>query len=260
VLSHVREGSGPPLLLTHGIGLSYQSMDGVTERLARDFEVYAVDLPGFGDSPRLDGPPTMRALTQACAEFMAAQGHERFHVAGNSLGGGVALHLALEDRVLSACGLSPIGFADGWDRAYLHLTLRYTGAAGAIAAGLMRSAAGDIGVIRRALVRQYVEHGHRQPADVYVDTFARLNAAGGYFPTARHAINWRCPQEATLPCPVTIAWGEHDRLLLTAPQSARARAWLPSARHVTLAGCGHLPAWDDPALVAETIARAAQPG
>jgi pimeloyl-ACP methyl ester carboxylesterase len=62
---------------------------------------------------------------------------------------------------------------------------------------------------------------------------------------------------AALPCPVTVAWGEHDRLLLTGPQAARAAARLPSAKHVTLRDCGHLPAWDDPALVADTIRVAA---
>ena len=51
---------------------------------------------------------------------------------------------------------------------------------------------------------------------------------------------------------VTVAWGEKDRLLLPR-QADRARAALPAARHVTLFGCGHVPTWDDPALVARTI-------
>ncbi len=52
---------------------------------------------------------------------------------------------------------------------------------------------------------------------------------------------------------MTVAWGEHDRLLLTGPQAARARERLPAARHVALPDCGHLPTWDDPALVARVI-------
>jgi pimeloyl-ACP methyl ester carboxylesterase len=56
---------------------------------------------------------------------------------------------------------------------------------------------------------------------------------------------------------VTVAWGDKDRLLLHGPQSARARERLPGATHVTLPDCGHLPTWDDPALVARTIRDAA---
>ena len=52
--------------------------------------------------------------------------------------------------------------------------------------------------------------------------------------------------------PVTIAWGEKDRLLLPrqAPRAARA---IPSARAVTLRGCGHAPTYDDPRQVARVL-------
>ncbi|MDP9294639.1 MAG: alpha/beta hydrolase, partial [Actinomycetota bacterium] len=57
-------------------------------------------------------------------------------------------------------------------------------------------------------------------------------------------------------CPVTVAWGEHDRLLLFRRHSARARRVLPDARHVTLHGCGHVPTWDDPEQVARVLLEA----
>jgi pimeloyl-ACP methyl ester carboxylesterase len=57
--------------------------------------------------------------------------------------------------------------------------------------------------------------------------------------------------------PVTVAWGEHDRLLLYARQAPRARAMMPWARHLTL-GAGHVPFFDDPAAVAEVIRSCAQ--
>jgi pimeloyl-ACP methyl ester carboxylesterase len=53
---------------------------------------------------------------------------------------------------------------------------------------------------------------------------------------------------------VTVAWGSRDRLLLYGRQAPRARRALPGARHVTLAGLGHVPSFDDPELVAEVIA------
>ena len=54
-------------------------------------------------------------------------------------------------------------------------------------------------------------------------------------------------------CPVTVAWGEKDRLLIYSRQSARAQRLLPDARHVVLAGCGHVPTWDDPEQVARVL-------
>ena len=56
---------------------------------------------------------------------------------------------------------------------------------------------------------------------------------------------------------VTIAWGEKDRLL---PKKARLLDELPpQTREVTLPGCGHLPMWDDPELVARTILDGGKP-
>ena len=52
--------------------------------------------------------------------------------------------------------------------------------------------------------------------------------------------------------PLTIAWGEHDRLLLYRRQAPRARALLPWATHVTL-GAGHIPFFDDPPACAQVI-------
>jgi pimeloyl-ACP methyl ester carboxylesterase len=256
-LHHVREGSGPPLLLLHGLGMSHTAWKPVWPGLARAHECFAVDLPGFGRSAPLDHPPTMRALAAACRAFMAAQGHERFHVAGNSLGGGIALHLALEGAALSACGLSPIGFIAGWDRAWLHVALTATGLA-APALERISPVAARPPAARRALLALYAAHGERLPVEEVAAGFADLNGSTAYRSTRRRAINWRCPDvPGPLPCPVTVAWGDRDRLLLHGPQATRARGRLPQARHVTLPDIGHLPAWDDPGRVAETILESA---
>jgi pimeloyl-ACP methyl ester carboxylesterase len=244
------------LLLAHGIGMSHRAFAAVVDPLAEEFDVVAVDLPGFGASPPLAGPPTLRALTEACAEHMAALGHDRFHVAGNSLGGGIALHLGLDGRALSACALSPVGFVEGWERAYLQVSLANARALAPVAPALLRTA-GRAGPGRRALVRQYAEHGERLQVDYLIAAFRDVAGASGFAATQRHAVQWRCPSGAAPHCPVTVAWGEHDRLLLARPQAARARARLPSARHVALPDCGHLPAWDDPALVARVVREAA---
>src|SRR5829696_3249094 len=89
-----RTGSGEPLLLIHGIGSQWQMWEPVIEPLAREHEVVAIDLPGFGDSPPLDVPPTIEALADAVASLRL----DRPHVAGNSLGGAIALELGARGR------------------------------------------------------------------------------------------------------------------------------------------------------------------
>ena len=62
MLEHTRTGSGPPIVLMHGIGLDRRIWDPVVPLLAREHEVVAVDLPGFGESAPLSGTPTVEAL------------------------------------------------------------------------------------------------------------------------------------------------------------------------------------------------------
>ena len=92
-VSYRRQGAGEPLLLLHGIGHHLQAWDPVSRILAAEREVIAVDLPGFGASPALpegleyDLPTVTTVLGGLCE----ALGVERPHVAGNSLGGLLAL-------------------------------------------------------------------------------------------------------------------------------------------------------------------------
>ncbi len=79
------------------------------DRLDPGRDVVALDLPGFGASPppAPGTPPGIESLTRLVAEFLDELGLERPHVAGNSLGGWLALELAKRDRVASATALSP---------------------------------------------------------------------------------------------------------------------------------------------------------
>lgn len=242
----------PTLLLVHGIGDTHDTWRDVLPRLS-GFETVAVDLPGFGATPPLPGPPTMAALATWCREQMAGRGP--FHVAGNSLGGGIALWLALSGAVESATALSPVGFVEDLERLYLQLTLRLTRATAASNARLVPLMPAPV---RKVAFTQYAAHADRRSTEDLVASLEALAAGEGFEPTARHALNWVCPRADTLPCPVTVAWGEKDRLLLRGPQAARARERLPSARHVLLHDTGHLPGWDDPAQAAAVIAETAR--
>src|SRR4051812_50074003 len=88
-LAYVRRGSGPPLVLVHGIGSQWQMWEPVLDRLARERDVVALDLPGFGDSPPLPGTPSVEALARAVADFLGELGIERPHTAGELPRGGV---------------------------------------------------------------------------------------------------------------------------------------------------------------------------
>src|SRR4051794_28254487 len=77
VLSHVRKGSGEPLVLVHGIGSQWQAWSPVLERIAAERDVVAVDLPGFGASAPLDGEVSLASLAHAVAQLAGELGMER---------------------------------------------------------------------------------------------------------------------------------------------------------------------------------------
>jgi pimeloyl-ACP methyl ester carboxylesterase len=251
-LHHVHRGTGEPLLLVHGIGDSNLMWSRALGRLARAHECFAIDVPGFGASPALDGDPSVERLATACAEFMRGAGHERFHVAGNSMGGAIALELAQGGAALTATALSPAGFARRLDRVYEQASLIATRATCRSVAPVADRLTRRPG-LRRVLAGQMVRDGAHYGAEDLAETIRRTAAAPS-FGAMRRALGRYRVQSMDFACPVTIAWGSHDRLLLTRPHAGRARERLPQARHVTLHGCGHIPTWDDPEQVARVIA------
>ena len=122
-----RRGAGEPVVLLHGLGSRWQAFEPVLDLLARELEVWAVDLPGFGASPPAARPlSSIGALTDEVQAWMRAKGLEGCHVAGNSTGGGVALELAARGVVASAVALAPIGFWSARERAFCQASLSST--------------------------------------------------------------------------------------------------------------------------------------
>ncbi|MFF3660897.1 alpha/beta fold hydrolase [Streptomyces olivochromogenes] len=252
-MSYARVGTGEPLLLLHGIGHHRQAWDPVVHILAAEREVIAVDLPGFGESPALpDGlthdlgtvVPTLGGLCEALEI-------ERPHVAGNSLGGLLALELGREKLVRSVTAISPAGFWSPVERRYAFgvLLAMRQGARRLplpVIERLSRSAAG-----RAALTSTiYARPGRRSPEAVVAETLA-LAHAEGFADTLRAGTGVQFTDD--IPgLPVTVAWGTRDRLLVRR-QGIRAKHIIPQARLVRLPGCGHVPMNDDPALVARVI-------
>src|SRR4051812_4973256 len=127
-LSFSRAGTGPPMLLIHALGSSRAAWRPVVPRLAERFDVLAVDLPGFGDSPPVPGDqePSPARLASAVDDLLDDLHIERPHVVGNSIGGWVALELARLRPLSSLTLLSPAGL---WPRGaplYCLASLRIT--------------------------------------------------------------------------------------------------------------------------------------
>ncbi len=253
MLVHDRFGSGPPLVLVHGIGSRRGVWKPVIDRLAQEREVWAIDVPGFGDSPVLpDGEqPSIEALARAIAAWCGEMGLERPHVAGNSMGGWIALELARMDAVASATGLSPAGFWNAaearWARFMLSTVRTLSQRVGSQMKVLMRSPAG-----RQALLGMFNGRPVRKdPDEAALDVDALANAPA-WDAALRITRGQGFHDGGELHVPVTIGWGTRDRLLIPR-QAERARAALPQGRHVPLPGCGHIPMSDDPEGVAALL-------
>jgi pimeloyl-ACP methyl ester carboxylesterase len=252
-------GAGPPLVLLHGIGSGRGVWDPVAGALARERRVIAVDLPGFGASLPEGVEPTAEGFTARLERWFAEQDLGRPHVAGNSMGGGIALELARRGAVASATAVSPVGFWNARELAFAERSLRASRAIvkrlrPAVPA-LSRSAAG-----RTALFSQvYGRPWRMSPADAVATIDAFID--GPAFEPALDAFGryrFRAGDELR-GVPVTIAWGTRDSLLIPR-QAARARRLLPWAHHVTLAGCGHVPFHDDPQAVTNVLLAGSRAG
>lgn len=250
-----REGSGPPLVLLHGVGLSRQINRPVIGLLARDFDVIACDSPGFGGSPPLAGEiePTITAYAERFAAFFAELGLGRPHVAGNSMGGAIGLELARRGGARSVCAISPAGFWTPAERRFCQQSLSSLARIPrALRPALLALAGTRAG--RNALFWQTFGWPTRMPAEEPPRILRNAWASPALSPAlaAFSRYTFAGGEEIDAGIPLTIAWGIHDRLLPYRTQAPRARALLPRARHLDL-GAGHVPFFDDPAAVAEAI-------
>ncbi len=214
----------------------------------------ACDSPGFGQSAPLPTgvEPTVLAYVEAFAGFFGELGVVRPHVAGNSMGGAIALELARRHQVASVTALSPAGFWTRTERRFCQLSLGLL----AEMPRPLRPAVRALAATRAgrvALFKQTFGWPTRMPAEEAVSALDDAWAAPAFAGALAAFSGYEFEADGHVAgTPITIAWGRYDRLLIYALQAPRARARLPSARHVTL-GAGHVPFFDDPGAVAETI-------
>lgn len=259
MLAFERHGSGEPLVLVHGITHRRQAWYPVLDEVAEHREVILVDLPGHGESDPFftDGLPVAEALRRDFRQFLTDQQLERPHVAGNSLGGRVALEAGASGDARSVTALSPAGF---WrnDSSFAYTRKLFTSAAaltervGARAELIARTRAG-----RSLMYGLLMSHpGRISPdhalGDVRAFSYAR--------PALRTILAAASPfvDEISLDVPVTIAWAARD-LVLPPWQAEIAKEVLPHAEHIMMRGVGHVPMYDDPEYVAKVLLRGSAP-
>jgi pimeloyl-ACP methyl ester carboxylesterase len=251
-------GSGEPLLLVHGLGSHYHVWDPVMERLAAEREVVAIDLPGFGGSAPLPGDGALDAqqLTDAVASFLDELGWDRAHIAGNSLGGWVALELAKRGRARSVAAIGPAGFANSRERWFTVQSLGGTHRVAQLVYGaaprLLATTAG-----RRLALSQTFGRPDLMTPEAAVATVRNFADSPGVQPALEALRRDRFSGGERIDVPVTMIWGDRERLLPRRErQAARSVRAVPGARLVWLRGCGHAPTWDDPSTVAKAVLEA----
>jgi pimeloyl-ACP methyl ester carboxylesterase len=253
----IERGDGRPLVLLHGIGMSAAAWEPVLDGLTGGGRrVIAFDMPGFGETPVLpDGvEPTPAAIAQALGEELGRLGiNLPVDIAGNSLGGYVALEAARLGLARSVVGLSPAGlWPQGAGRPRSAALLFSAGRrGGASFPGLTDR------LLRTAVGRTVLMSGlagarpWRMPAEAAVAAGRAFAAAPGFDAAYRASGRDRFRGGQTITVPVTVAYGSRDVLI---SKSHRQRDQLPShTRWLTLRGCGHVPMWDDPEQVTRVI-------
>jgi pimeloyl-ACP methyl ester carboxylesterase len=219
--------------------------------------VIAFDIAGFGESPPLpEGTsPNAGNLAEALERSIRALGFEgSIDMAGNSLGGLLALECARRGLARTAIAISPPGLWEAQGAApvnYLFRLLRFmTTRARGVVRPLVRNA-----VMRELMLTVPVSVGSRRmPAEDavrVVDDFGSARVFEATFDSTRSPFAAR-----EISVPVTVAFGGRDWIL---PGGSRCRHSLPAHTHwIEKPRWGHVPMWVDPAGVAQLIADGSQ--
>lgn len=256
-ISTMQAGTGPPVVLLHGLGATKVSFLPTIGALADRHRVIAIDLPGFGDSDKPLGASYDAAFfARSVVALLDALGLERASLIGNSMGGRVALEagLAHPGRVERLGLLAP---SLAWLR-------------GRPFAPLLRLVRPELGLLQPAprrfvepLVRRVIpgaEDGWTAAGvDEFLRSFLEPRGRAAFYAAARniyldepHGADGFWTRLPGLQAPSLFVWGRHDHLVPIA-FARHVRDALPEARHLEL-DCGHVPQFERPTLVHDALA------
>ena len=244
---YLEAGNGPPLVLLHALGESAFDWRWVLRALARTHRVYAPDLPGFGDSAKPTADYSPAFFERFAVGFLDALGLERAAVVGNSLGGLIALRLALSEpaRVGALVLVDSAGLGRSVTFALRSLT---TPGYGELSIAWSKTPAGAAG---RAWAKARLLFAHPQlaPAGWTAEQY-RLAQLPGFLEAAlaalraqmdpggqREVLLDRLPH---LESPTLVVWGALDRVFPSS-QGRDAASRLPKGSLALIPECGHMP-------------------
>ena len=241
-----------PLVLLHGGSWSGDQWRDIAPLLSAYHDVYTPSALGHRGGPVVQRRPvTMWDVIDESERYLDEHGLDRPHLAGHSMGGFIALELARRGRAASVCVFSPGGLWSDDLRAQVAKRLRRQFALGRLTRPITPLLLKSPGMRRRALTDATL-HGDRlsyKRAIEITEVSLDCTIIGDICNNTDEQV---APMES-LPCPITIAWAENDRILPVEVCEAIARDRLPGATFTILPGLPHTPTIDDPELVASTI-------
>ncbi|GAC1336879.1 MAG: alpha/beta fold hydrolase [Candidatus Dormibacteria bacterium] len=257
-INYVDVGSGPVVVLLHGIGHNIYGWRKTIGPLASaGFRVMAVDLPGFGrsDAPEKIDPDT---YMQVLVDWLDLHCIERASFVGNSMGGAISATFAAlhPDRVERIALLDPSGFGRevSW---WLRL---------ASVAPLQRLLPHRVSrlQVRTALRQVYFNPALIEDAEVdrLTEDFSRPGVLQTFQAIAAMALGLRGLRSdfsidalpSRIEAPTLVVWGDHDRIIPVAHLEL-ARQAIPHAETVIFERCGHCPQLERPRLLNERLRR-----
>ena len=243
-----KAGSGPPVVLLHGLGTSSVTWSANLPVLAEHFTVYALDLPGHGGSDKLAIDYSMDMGMRVMRRFLERIGISRAAFMGSSLGGLLALRYALErpERVshLVLVDSAGLGRSMAW-------WLRLTAIPGVGELLHIRSIVSVKGLAKRLfeaperIERRLLSALHRARTDqVAHAAMVKVAREGAGLRGLRDGV-YELPRLGDVAAPVLVVWGERDRVFPVEHARDIARRF-PAVRVEVLPGVGHWPHMEAP--------------